>query len=38
MIYTHMVRSRTLKEVESPLDFPDEVVKALEGFAGGVLP
>lgn len=37
MIYTHTVRSRTLKEAESPLDFSDEMIEMLEGFEGGVL-
>lgn len=37
MIYTHTVRSRTLKEVESPLDFSKDIIESLEGFAGGVL-
>lgn len=37
MIYTHTVRSRTVKEVASPLDFPEDVVKTLIGFDGGVL-
>jgi integron integrase len=37
MIYTHTVRSRTLKEIESPLDFSKEIVDTLDGFEGGVL-
>jgi site-specific recombinase XerD len=37
MIYTHTVRSRTIKEIASPLDFPENMVKSLEGFDGGVL-
>lgn len=37
MIYTHTVRSRTMKEIESPLDFPVGVVETLEGFSGGIL-
>ncbi|MBT3193959.1 MAG: integron integrase [Verrucomicrobia bacterium] len=35
MIYTHTVRSRTLKEAQSPLDFPEPLFDMLEGFAGG---
>jgi integron integrase len=35
MIYTHTVRSRTLKEAQSPLDFPEPLLDTLEGFAGG---
>jgi len=38
MIYTHTVRSRTAKEACSPLDFSEELIKTLEGFAGGSLP
>lgn len=38
MIYTHTVRSRTIKEVASPLDFSDELTATLEGFEGGILP
>ena len=35
LIYTHTVRSRTLKEAESPLDFNKQLLNGLEGFAGG---
>ena len=37
MIYTHTVRSRTLKEAESPLDFPEQILDQMEGFAGGYM-
>ena len=37
MIYTHTVRSRTMKEMESPLDFSKEIVESLDGFDGAVL-
>lgn len=32
MIYTHTVRSRTLKEVDSPLDFPPERLQMISDF------
>ncbi len=35
MIYTHTVRSRTLKEAESPLDLSEQILDQMEGFAGG---
>jgi integron integrase len=37
MIYTHTVRSRTIKEVDSPLDFSGHLLESLEGFDGGIL-